>query len=405
MGDSVSLVLVGAGGMGSCYLNALFRDFASSNVVLRGVVEPRPERSASYEELLDRGISLYPTLFDFYRKSPPVDLAIIASPVHYHVIQSIFALRRGSCVLCEKPVSATVQDARRLIAEARSTRLWVKIGYQWSFSEAIRTLKEDIIRERFGRALCLKTLCFWSRDLTYFHRNNWAGKIKDEEGHWVLDSPANNAMAHFLHNAFYILGERRDSSAMPHAVTAELYRAYPVENYDTIACRAWTVEGTEILFYASHSTYKDLGPMFTIEFEKGIVSFGEDGDTIVAHTDKGEEIDYGSPEKNPFQKLSDSLSAVHSVRPIICGPDASVAQTLCVNGIQESMPTVCSFPEAKVKKDKSRIWADGLAEEFYECYKRKVLPSESGLSWAIRGKRVELDNYDSFPRGIPIEGE
>jgi predicted dehydrogenase len=344
-------------------------------------------------------------LNEYYEKNPPADLVIIASPVHHHVTHSCEALRRGSFVLCEKPLSATVQDARKLISETKSSNLWVKIGYQWSFSEAIQTLKKDIIQGRFGRPLRLKTLCFWPRDLSYFKRNDWAGKKLDGEGQWVLDSPANNAMAHFLHNVFYVLGDRQELSAMPREVMAELYRAYPIENYDTIACRAWTDRGVEILFYASHSTFEERGPMFSFEFENGIVSFGEDRHTVVAITNDGEETNYGSPEKDPFRKLSDALSAVHKVLPVTCGPEASFAQTLCVNGIQESLSNIRPFPESKVMKDKNRIWVDGLAERFYACYQQGILPSESGLSWACRGKSVDLQNYEFFPGWAPSEGD
>jgi len=251
-------------------------------------------------DFLERKISIFPTLNDFYEKNPPVDLVIIASPVHHHVTQSCQALQRGSFVLCEKPLSATVQDARRLISETFTTNRWVKIGYQWSFSEAIQTLKKDIIQGRFGSPLRLKTLCFWPRDLFYFQRNDWAGKKLSEEGRWIFDSPANNAMAHFLHNIFYVLGDRPDLSAMPKEVMAELYRAYPIKNYDTIACRAWTIGGAEILFFASHSTFEELGPMFSFEFEKGIVSFGENSNTVMAITNDGEEINFGSLDKDPF---------------------------------------------------------------------------------------------------------
>jgi len=405
MKDSVSLVLVGAGGMGSCYLKALFEGFSSPEIVLCGVVEPQPEKSASYAELMERKISIFPTLNDFYEKNPPVDLVIIASPVHHHVTQSCQALQQGSFVLCEKPLSATVQDARRLISETYKTNHWVKIGYQWSFSEAIQMLKKDIFQGRFGSPLRLKTLCLWPRDLFYFQRNDWAGKKLSEEGRWVLDSPANNAMAHFLHNVFYVLGDRPELSAMPREVMAELYRAYPIENYDTIACRAWTVGGTEILFYASHSTFEELGPMFSFEFEKGIVSFGENRDTVVAITNDEEEIDYGSPDKDPYRKFFDALSAVHTTLPVTCGPEASFAQTLCMNGIQESLSDICLFPELKVMKDKKRIWIDGLAEEFYACYKRGILPSESDLSWARRGKTIDLQNYNYFPTEALSEGD
>jgi predicted dehydrogenase len=405
MKNSVSLVLVGAGGMGSCYLKALFEDFYSSGIILRGVVEPEPKKSAYFAELLDRGILIFSTLNEFCKKNSPADLVIIASPVHQHVTQSCEALRQGSFVLCEKPLSATVQDARKLISEANSSNLWVEIGYQWSFSEAIQTLKRDIMQGRFGRPLRLKTLCFWPRDLSYFQRNDWAGNKLDGEGQWILDSPANNAMAHFLHNLFYVLGDRPDLSAMPKEVMAELYRAYPIENYDTVACRAWTVGGVEILFYASHSTYEELGPMFFFEFEKGTVSFGENRNTVVSITNDGQETIYGSPEKDPFRKLVNALSAVHTTLPVTCGPEASFAQTLCVNGIQESLSNICSFPESKIVKDKNRIWVDGLAEGFYACYQQGILPSEAGLSWACRGKTVDLRNYEFFPGGSPSKGD
>jgi predicted dehydrogenase len=405
MKDSVSLVLVGAGGMGSCYLKALFEGFSSSEILLRGVVEPRPEQSFSYTELLERKISIFPSLFDYHEKNPPADLVIIAAPVHHHVNLSCQALQRGSYVLCEKPLAATVQDAQRLISETDSSDLWVKIGYQWSFSEAIQRLKKDIFQGRFGRPLRLKTLCLWPRDLIYFKRNDWAGKKKDKEGHWVLDSPANNAMAHFLHNVFYVLGDLPESSALPMEVMAELYRAYPIENFDTIACRVLTEGGVEILFFASHSTLDELGPMFSFEFEKAMVSFGESRDTIVALTHDGEVTNYGSPEKDPFRKLFDAVSAVHTILPVTCGPDAAYSQTLCLNGIQDSLSNICAFPESKVLKDKNRIWVDGLVEELYGCYKRGILPSESGISWACRGKSVDLCNYGFFPGGAPSLGE
>lgn len=80
MKDSVSLVLVGAGGMGSCYLKALFEDFYSSGIILRGVVEPGPKKSAYFAELLDRGIPIFSTLNEFCKKNSPADLVIIASP-------------------------------------------------------------------------------------------------------------------------------------------------------------------------------------------------------------------------------------------------------------------------------------------------------------------------------------
>jgi len=110
----------------------------------------------------------------------------------------------------------------------------------------------------------------------------------------------------------------------------------------------------------------------------------------MAITNDGEEINYGSPDKDPFRKLFDALSAVHTTLPVTCGPEASFAQTLCMNGIQESLSNICLFPELMIMKDKNRIWVDGLAEGFYACYQRGILPSETDLSWARRGKNIDL---------------
>lgn len=45
MKDSVSVVLVGAGGMGQCYLKYLFKEYSPPRVRLLAVVEPQPEKS------------------------------------------------------------------------------------------------------------------------------------------------------------------------------------------------------------------------------------------------------------------------------------------------------------------------------------------------------------------------
>jgi hypothetical protein len=255
---------------------------------------------------------------------------------------------------------------------------------------------------KFGKPLRLKTLCFWPRDEAYYKRNDWAGKIKDPEGRWVLDSPANNAMAHFLHNLFYILGDKLDGCAMPSEITAELYRTYPIENYDTVACRAFTHEGAEILFYASHTTSDDLGPMFAMEFELATVTYGEVDDDIIARDHKGNTKHYGSPEaEHPLRKLFEAVETIRESKAILCGPDASVAQTLCMNGMQESVSTIMDFPDSKITSDPeyNRRWAKDLLQELQDCYKRGILPSEAKRDWARPGKPVNLTNYHHFPEG------
>lgn len=396
--------MVGIGGYGGYYLKTLLEEFSEREIELGGVVDPKAEDSAYFSELKRREIPIFERIEAFYQRGLAADLAVIASPLHFHASQSCQALKYGSRVLCEKPMGATIQEADELIRTKDASGLWVMIGYQWSYSRAIQSLKKNISRGLFGRPIRLKTLCLWTRDDAYYHRNDWAGKIKDPEGRWVLDSLANNALAHFLHNLFYILGSKPPESAAPIEVTAETYRANPIENYDTVACRIRTEGEAELLFYGSHATGDDRGPLLHFEFEDAVVFFGEPRAEILAVYSKGGQKTYGSPEDDhQFLKLYEAVESVHNPKQILCGPEAARPQTLCVNGIQESAPDIVTFPRTLIRRDdaRGRWWVEGLDEALLECYEKGKLPSEMKYSWAKRGRTVDLVGYRYFPSGSP----
>jgi predicted dehydrogenase len=265
------------------------------------------------------------------------------------------------------------------------------IGYQWSYSSAIQALKRDLIAGRFGRPQRVASVCAWPRDLAYYRRNTWAGRLRDgASGAWVLDSPANNAMAHFLHNALFLLGPRPHQSARPTAVTAELARAYPIESADTVACRVLTEAGGEALFLASHVTAAPVEPRFRLECEDAVIVFGETARRIVATTRSGERIDYGDPDATPqFQKLHEAIDRVRGAGDIACGIEAASAQLVCVDAMHESAPQIVPFPAALRRGlPEERVHVIRLDEELLRCYRSWVLPSEMGCRWAVPGRRV-----------------
>ena len=396
--------MVAISGYGYYYLKTLLEAFPHGTVELRAVVDPTPGKSDYFSEIQDRQIPIFTDLKDFYESEGSSDLVVISSPIHYHVPQSCEALINGSHVLCDKPLGATIQEVDHLIRTRDGSDRWVMVGYQWSYSQAIQSLKKDIQKGLFGKPVRLKTLCFWPRDEAYYARNDWAGRKKDLDGRWILDSPANNAMAHFLHNIFYVLGNQVDTSAAVAEVTAELYRANPIENYDTIACRAITTEGTECLFYASHAIPEDRGPMFSYEFEDATVTFGESVNDVIATTSSGSEKHYASPDgDHQFRKLFQAVDWVRRPMTILCGPEAARSQTLSVNGIQDSVSEIVAFPESMIHHDETiRLrWVEGLADIFYDCYQKSALPNEMNVSWARCGRRVDLSDYRFFPGGHP----
>ena len=170
-GDEVSVVAVAIGGYAAGYVRLLLDEGPDRNVRLVGAVDPTVNRQprgdvqGAADELRARGVPLYDDLASFYRRNS-ADLAVIASPIHMHAPQTREALAAGSHVLCEKPLAATIQDARRMADAQAAAERFIVVGYQWSFSPAIQGLKADILAGRLGRPISLRTLVFWPRRRT-----------------------------------------------------------------------------------------------------------------------------------------------------------------------------------------------------------------------------------------------
>lgn len=404
MDKPVTIVLSGIGGMGGVYVEELLARAGEGTFRIVGAADPEPGRCPRLAELQALGIPIVPALEDFYARSE-AELAVLSSPIAFHAAQTMLALSRGNHVLCEKPLAATVQEAEAMReAKDRSGRR-VAVGYQWSFSDAVQGLKNDILAGGFGRPKRLSCLYLWPRDDAYYRRSSWAGRIKDAAGRWVLDSPANNALAHDLHNMLYILGATTERSARPLEVRAELYRANAIENYDTAAARIRTDAGVEILFLASHAGRRDPGPILSYEFERATVMMSGRGAEIRALFHDGKVRGYGSPDAQPMKKLWDAVEAVRSGKPPVCGIEAASAQTLVINGMQDSAPGIADFPAALVRREEGpsggRVWVEGLDDVFERCYAEGALPSEiePRVEWARPGRLVDLSRYAFFPGG------
>jgi predicted dehydrogenase len=395
--------MVALGGYGHFYLRALLDDPRGERARIVGAVDPLAHRCGRLEELHGMGVPIYDSLDEFYAEEAGAELAVISSPIQFHCPQVCQALENGTNVLCEKPLGATIQEAHRMMEAQEQSGKFAAIGYQWSFSKAIQALKSDIMDGRYGQARVLKTMVLWPRDHAYYSRNSWAAHLQDDAGRWVLDSPVNNAVAHFLHNMFYVLGPEAGRSDMPVRVRGERYRANSIQNYDTAALRAETETGAQVMFFATHAGRYRIGPVWSAEFERGRVMYDTAVGRIRGLLEDGETVDYGNPEADGTRKLWQAIDACRGKGSIVCGPQAASAQTLCMNGLQESTAQVAEFPEHLVKvlgpDEGPATRVDGIDERWVACFSDGLLPAEAGIDWAQAGEDVDLTDYDSFPRG------
>jgi predicted dehydrogenase len=377
------------GGYGELYLRNLFNPHNAGDMRLIAAADPDPSRCSQLADVNAREIPVYPSLEALLAQAKP-DLVVLATPPQVHAEQVILSLQHGCHVLCEKPAASNPQQVRQMIAARDQANKQVAIGYQWSFSPVILGMKKDAIAGRFGKPKRLGTSVYWPRDEQYYHRNRWAGRIRDDHGKLVLDSPVNNAASHFLHNMFFVLGPQLDQSDVPRSVQAELYRANPIENYDTAVIRCRTAAGADLLFIASHATRTQHPLRLSYEFEHAVVEHGGSaGDQLIARFHDGTTVDYGAPPNaDTGEKLQSVCRSIRENQPVICGLEAAASQTLCMFAASESSQITSFPPEMVVTTGEAGNRArhvPHLEAMLTQCSDRFALPSELGFDWARPG--------------------
>ena len=82
-----------------------------------------------------------------------IDAVIVCTPPHVHAEISIAAMEAGKHVLCEKPLTRTVEEAEAMIITAEKTGRILKCGFNHRHHPAIWEAKQRLDRGELGRPL------------------------------------------------------------------------------------------------------------------------------------------------------------------------------------------------------------------------------------------------------------
>lgn len=77
-----------------------------------------------------------------------LDAAVVSTPNRTHADLSVALLEKGVHVLVEKPIAATVEDARRMIDAARANDRVLMVGQVERFNPAVEAVKRAIADEK-----------------------------------------------------------------------------------------------------------------------------------------------------------------------------------------------------------------------------------------------------------------
>ncbi len=143
-GARLTVAHIGVGGMGTAHLKNMLEFQKIGRVNVAALCDADDNRLAA--ALKVAGDSAEP--FRDYRyilERKDIDAVVIATPDHWHAVQTVHACESGKHVYVEKPASVTVEEGRAMVKAARAHNVAVQVGAQgrtgkgaWHTCRAIR---------------------------------------------------------------------------------------------------------------------------------------------------------------------------------------------------------------------------------------------------------------------------
>ena len=162
--DTVRVAVVGCGGRGGSHMSAWT---SQTNVELAALVDVDDSHSEVFQgKLVKGGKKSVPTFRDIRKvlDDKNIDAISIASPNHWHTLQTIWACQAGKDVYVEKPCSHNVFESKQIVAAARKYNRIVQMGSQSRSSPALQEAVSKMRAGEFGEIYMSRGLCFKARN-------------------------------------------------------------------------------------------------------------------------------------------------------------------------------------------------------------------------------------------------
>jgi predicted dehydrogenase len=120
----------------------------------------------------------YYTVAGLLASEKNIDLAAVCTPNGLHATHAIQCLLQDWHVLCEKPLSLSATDARRMIETAETHHRKLFVVKSTRYNPALAALKKMITNNELGRIYSFQLNGFWNRPAAYYE-GTWHGTELD----------------------------------------------------------------------------------------------------------------------------------------------------------------------------------------------------------------------------------
>ena len=178
------IALIGSGTWGMNFVRVLVNN---NECIFAAVADINP-LALERIQMLGKDILTYSN-FSQVVENEDIDAVIISTPVNTHYEISKACISAGKHVMCEKPLTLTLEEAIQLQKIAQDQKVILMVGHIFLYNDAIRYIKEAIVKNALGKPMYM-----------YFKRTGLGPVREDVNAIWDL-APHDISIANYLLDA------------------------------------------------------------------------------------------------------------------------------------------------------------------------------------------------------------
>ncbi|MDQ2963863.1 MAG: Gfo/Idh/MocA family oxidoreductase [Pseudomonadota bacterium] len=248
----VRIGVIGAGKIGRLRIQSIIEHPKAG---LAAVMDTSAEAAASAVQ----GTEAHATT-DFERFfAADMDAVVISTPAPAHEAACLAAFDRGWHVLCEKPLSNTVESCRRIVQAAIAAKRTLGVGFNLRYYPAFRFVKDTVARGAIGDIDHLRV--FGGHEGLPKFTHEWEYKAPASGGGAMMD-----VGIHMTDLTRYILGDITEV----YGVMSESVWHVPGSEDNAMAVLR-NPEGVTALYHATWTEWKGYGISLEVYGNRGMV--------------------------------------------------------------------------------------------------------------------------------------
>ena len=148
--DRLRIGIIGCGGQAGDHMRTLVKMREQDNFEILQVCDVYTKRADEAAQKTGAKIARdYRSILD----DPNIDYVLLATPEHWHSQMILDAIGAGKHVYTEKPMTRTIEEAKRVVARMRSSKVKLQVGVQGMSDDSYETAHKYVQEGALGKVV------------------------------------------------------------------------------------------------------------------------------------------------------------------------------------------------------------------------------------------------------------